>query len=86
MCRLPGRAAGPLTVFDMRSLEELDGAPIVCDNHCFGCTAGSGSGCQGAPEAADAVAAARKARSTFSRGVRSSDMHGVCALEAELVW
>ncbi|KAK9844053.1 hypothetical protein WJX81_003051 [Elliptochloris bilobata] len=50
--RLPGRAAGPLTVFDVASLDELTGAPIVCDNHCFGCTAGAGFGCQGAPEAA----------------------------------
>lgn len=57
MRSLPGRATGPLTVFDVDSLEELTGAPIVCDNHCFGCTAGSGSGCQGAPEVADAVAA-----------------------------
>lgn len=25
----------------------LQGRPIGIDNHCFGCTAGSGSGCQG---------------------------------------
>jgi len=36
------------TVFDIDNLAELTGAPIACDNHCFGCTAGSGSGCSGA--------------------------------------
>lgn len=57
--RLPGNpnpspdsgAAGQggwLTVFDIGSLEQLTGSPIACDSHCFGCTAGSGSSCQGA--------------------------------------
>jgi hypothetical protein len=55
--RLPGRAPGPLTVFDIEALAELTGAPVVCDNHCFGCTAGAGSGCQGAPAAAEVAAA-----------------------------
>ncbi len=41
-----GRQA--LTVFDVASLEELTARPIAVDNHCFGCTAGSGSSCQGA--------------------------------------
>lgn len=41
------RAGGP-TVFNIDSLEQLTGRPIRCDNHCFGCTAGSGSSCQGA--------------------------------------
>jgi hypothetical protein len=45
--RAGGGRAG-LTVFDIDSLEQLAGAPIACDNHCFGCTAGSGSSCQGA--------------------------------------
>ncbi|KAK9794624.1 hypothetical protein WJX73_000891 [Symbiochloris irregularis] len=36
------------TVFDIGSLMELQQAPIAVDSHCFGCTAGSGSGCQGA--------------------------------------
>jgi hypothetical protein len=37
-----------LTVFDIKDLGDLTGAQIACDNHCFGCTAGSGSSCQGA--------------------------------------
>ena len=46
--RLPGRGSKAPTVFDINSLDELTGAPIAVDNHCFGCTAGSGSSCQGA--------------------------------------
>ncbi|GAB4818568.1 hypothetical protein N2152v2_005614 [Parachlorella kessleri] len=42
-----GRGAA-MTVFDVESLDELMGRPIAVDNHCFGCTAGAGSGCQGA--------------------------------------
>jgi len=38
------------TVFDVQSLDELTGVAIGCDNHCFGCTAGAGSSCQGAAE------------------------------------
>lgn len=37
-----------MTVFDVGTLEELTGRNIAIDNHCFGCTAGSGSSCQGA--------------------------------------
>eukprot|EP00955_Chlamydomonas_euryale_P095868 364965-Chlamydomonas_euryale.AAC.20 len=37
-----------LSVFDVASLNELTGKPILVDNHCFGCTAGSGSSCTGA--------------------------------------
>ncbi len=48
LCRLPGRKQDFVTVFDIQSLDELTGVPIACDNHCFGCTAGSGSSCQGA--------------------------------------
>lgn len=36
------------TVFDISSLEELTGLDIILGSHCYGCTAGSGSGCQGA--------------------------------------
>ena len=44
-----GRSRGAaLTVFDVESLDELMGRQIAVDNHCFGCTAGAGSGCQGA--------------------------------------
>jgi radical SAM/Cys-rich protein len=37
-----------LTVWDIRNLDELAGAPIATGAHCFGCTAGSGSSCGGA--------------------------------------
>jgi len=39
--------AGALTVFDIKGLDELAGKKIACDNHCYGCTAGSGSSCGG---------------------------------------
>uniref|UniRef100_A0A7S0DY16 DUF3641 domain-containing protein n=1 Tax=Hanusia phi TaxID=3032 RepID=A0A7S0DY16_9CRYP len=39
------------TVFDVQSLEELKGLAVVADSHCFGCTAGNGSSCQGATTA-----------------------------------
>jgi hypothetical protein len=42
-----GAAAGP-TVFDIASLAELEGRAIAVGSHCFGCTAGAGSSCQGA--------------------------------------
>lgn len=41
-------AGAPRTVFDLKSLDDLTGLDVRVDNHCFGCTAGSGSGCQGA--------------------------------------
>ena len=40
--------AGPRTVFDLGSLDDLEGRPIRTDRHCFGCTAGTGSSCGGA--------------------------------------
>ncbi len=40
--------AGPRTIFDVGSLEELGGARIATGAHCFGCTAGAGSSCAGA--------------------------------------
>ncbi|KAA6425155.1 MAG: Fe-S oxidoreductase [Trebouxia sp. A1-2] len=47
--RKPGNTSEKdMTVFDVGSLEELTGRSIAVDNHCFGCTAGSGSSCQGA--------------------------------------
>ena len=49
MCRKAGDTSGKdMTVFDVRSLTELTGRRIAIDNHCFGCTAGAGSSCQGA--------------------------------------
>ncbi|KAL7455245.1 hypothetical protein ACHAWC_007458 [Mediolabrus comicus] len=37
-----------LSVFDIESLTDLEKYSVLTDNHCFGCTAGSGSSCQGA--------------------------------------
>jgi len=36
------------TLDGLRSLDQLDGAPVSTAVHCFGCTAGAGSGCGGA--------------------------------------
>lgn len=44
---MPVRGA-KTTIFDLNSCDDLVGAHIVADNHCFGCTAGSGSSCSGA--------------------------------------
>lgn len=41
---------GFVSVFDINDLDELTGWKVAIDNHCFGCTAGSGSSCQGATE------------------------------------
>lgn len=37
-----------LTVWDLDSLDDLTGVLIKTGSHCYGCTAGSGSSCQGA--------------------------------------
>ena len=42
-----GSGAEAPTVFNTSSLEALTGRTIACGNHCYGCTAGSGSSCQG---------------------------------------
>ena len=36
------------SVYDISSYNELLNQPIATDSHCFGCTAGAGSSCQGA--------------------------------------
>jgi radical SAM/Cys-rich protein len=36
------------TLFELDSLDELEGEPIATAAHCFGCTAGAGSSCGGA--------------------------------------
>jgi radical SAM/Cys-rich protein len=41
-------ASSSLSVFDITCVDELLGHGIAVDHHCFGCTAGSGSSCQGA--------------------------------------
>lgn len=43
-----GNGGKPMTVFDVESLDQLTGSDIRLCNHCWGCTAGSGSSCQGA--------------------------------------
>lgn len=43
-----GGGKGRLTVHDIDSLDELVGRSVALGSHCYGCTAGSGSGCQGA--------------------------------------
>ena len=35
------RSRGHVTVFDIDSLDDLNGWDVHCDNHCFGCTAGA---------------------------------------------
>jgi radical SAM/Cys-rich protein len=42
------RAHGPRTIWDVDSLQQLDGAAIATARHCFGCTASAGSSCSGA--------------------------------------
>lgn len=46
MLELPLSAGAAQTIFDL-DLSELDQRRIVTGRHCFGCTAGAGSGCQG---------------------------------------
>jgi len=41
---IPGPAK---TIWDLDDLSELKGRPIATASHCFGCTAGAGSGCGG---------------------------------------
>jgi radical SAM/Cys-rich protein len=41
------RVLSAKTVFDLDSAEDLINEKIVTDSHCFGCTAGAGSSCQG---------------------------------------
>jgi radical SAM/Cys-rich protein len=44
----PIRQSSQLTIFDLESTQSLVDHEISLDLHCFGCTAGSGSSCQGA--------------------------------------
>jgi len=36
------------TIWQLESLQEMEGLPIATDSHCLGCTAGAGSSCGGA--------------------------------------
>ena len=47
MLEIPA-AGRPTTIFEIESLAELASRPIALDDHCYGCTAGSGSSCGGA--------------------------------------
>ena len=38
----------PRTIWDLDDLVSLEGEPIATAHHCFGCTAGAGSSCDGA--------------------------------------
>lgn len=44
----PGDAGPRSTVWDLGSLDSLDGSSVATAGHCFGCTAGTGSSCGGA--------------------------------------
>ena len=41
-------AQGRETIWQLESLQEVEGSPIVTGSHCLGCTAGAGSSCGGA--------------------------------------
>jgi radical SAM/Cys-rich protein len=47
MLDLPLASGGTSTIFDLAA-DDLEGQSIVTGRHCFGCTAGAGSSCQGA--------------------------------------
>lgn len=38
---------GARTIFDLRSLSDLEAVPVAVADHCYGCTAGAGSSCTG---------------------------------------
>jgi radical SAM/Cys-rich protein len=48
--RRGGAVEGPLTLWGLTRLDEIDGGSIRTASHCFGCTAGAGSSCGGALE------------------------------------
>jgi radical SAM/Cys-rich protein len=45
-------ARAPATIWTLESCDDLAGLPIATAGHCFGCTAGAGSSCAGAIDAA----------------------------------
>jgi radical SAM/Cys-rich protein len=47
MLELPIGAPRAATIWDVDDLAALDGAAVTTGRHCFGCTAGAGSGCGG---------------------------------------
>lgn len=44
---LPTKADVGYSIFDIDTLDELQSTEIVLESHCYGCTSGLGSGCQG---------------------------------------
>jgi radical SAM/Cys-rich protein len=44
----PSVAMAPVAIQDLVSVDDLREIPIKVDRHCYGCTAGAGSSCQGA--------------------------------------
>lgn len=48
MLQMPAGGAEPTTVWDVESLGHWIDRPIAIADHCYGCTAGSGSSCSGA--------------------------------------
>ena len=48
MLELPIGARGPRTIWELDDVRTLENERIVTGSHCFGCTAGAGSGCGGA--------------------------------------
>lgn len=49
MLELPlGTSGVARSIWDVDSFDELAGQPVATGDHCFGCTAGSGSSCSGA--------------------------------------
>jgi hypothetical protein len=47
MLALP-TSEGRETIWQLDSLQEMEGLPIATGSHCLGCTAGAGSSCSGA--------------------------------------
>ncbi|KAA5544526.1 radical SAM/Cys-rich domain protein [Roseiconus nitratireducens] len=48
MIDMPAAAEPSATIWDIASLDEFAGKSIATADHCYGCTAGAGSGCGGA--------------------------------------
>jgi hypothetical protein len=48
MLELPIEACGARTIWELEDIRTVVDEPIATGPHCFGCTAGAGSGCGGA--------------------------------------
>lgn len=47
-CPPPPPPQDGYSIFDVNSVEDMATTDIVLESHCYGCTAGKGSSCQGA--------------------------------------